>query len=754
MSARPVTRPTRARVPLPVDLAGLGLIAVAQVIAFLASYGGGWLWVAVLGGTALGIGLGMASQRLALNPALTGVATVLAWFVFGGLLAMPDSNFGYVLPTQRSLYGLLTGPVTAWRDMLTVAPPLGTTWNLMTVPLLIALVTGLTGYTLARRSSRPTLAWLPGVLGVLVGYALGTHRSFAPPAVAIGLLVVVLVWTSWQRSVARTSLVRTASSRRLPQLVSGSLVLAVCGGLTVAMAPLVDPPQSRLVLREIVEQPLDVRAYPSPLQGFRANINSHADDVLFTVEGAPAGGYLRVATLDAYDGLTYNVSNAELADQTDFVRVGARIDDPTVGEAHQLRVTIGAYSGVWLPNLGASRDITFTGERATELTDSLFHNISSGTSVVTAGLGTGDGYTLDAVVAEQPTEAQIRDANVGRYQLPDPVDMPERLREYAQSWTGGASGAGEAALLIAERFATTGWFSHGVDEDETLSLPGHSFSRLGVLVSNEATMVGDEEQYAVAMALMCRSLGIPARVLYGYRVPADGSGQVRGSDVGAWTEVYLQDLGWVVFNPTPDPDRKLTQYDPIESTQTRPHVENPPPPPERPEVPPPDNQMPVDPSEAPDENPIDLRRVLQVTAVVGLPVLILVGPFVLILGLKNRRRRTRMHAAVAANRVAGGWAELLDQARDLGAVVSPSATRTEQAASLAAVYPRLERQVDSNRLARQADASTFAPEPVTDDQATRFWQGVDRAVSGLRASVTRRRAWAGRLSTRSFRRFR
>ena len=84
--------------------------------------------------------------------------------------------------------------------------------------------------------------------------------------------------------------------------------------------------------------------------------------------------------------------------------------------------------------------------------------------------------------------------------------------------------------------------------------------------------------------------------------------------------------------------------------------------------------------------------------------------------------------------------------------VSPAATRTEQASALALSYPRLEERVDSNRLARQADAASFAPEPVNAEQANRYWRGIDLAVSGLRASVSRRQAWFSRLSTRSFHR--
>lgn len=748
-----MSRPLR-RLPLSFDLIGLGVLAIGQAVAFLPSYGNGWLWVAVLGGTALGIGLGLLSAARGWNPAATALVTTGAWFGLGGLLAMPDSNIGYVIPSLRTLRGLATGPVNAWRDMLTIAPPLGTTWNLMTVPLLIAVVNGLIGITLARRSGLPTLAWLPGTIGVAVGFLLGTHRSIAPPAVGIGLVVVVLVWTSMQRARARTTLVRTASSRRMPQLLSGALVLAVVSALTWAVAGFVDPSQPRTVLREIVAQPLDVRAYPSPLQGFRANINAQADDLLFTVTGAPSGSRIRLATLDSYDGLTYKVTNTDQEYQPEFVRVGARIDDPTVGERYQVEVRLAGYQGVWLPNLGATRDVVFTGDRATSLGDTMYHNMASGTTIVTAGLAAGDGYRLDAVVASAPTEAEIRNANAGRVELPEPADVPDRLRDLATVWTTGASSAGEAALMLSQRFASTGWFSHGVGDDETPSLPGHSYSRMATLLVQEEAMVGDQEQYAVAMALMARSLGLPARVLYGYQVPEGGAGEVRGRDVSAWTEVNLAGLGWVTFDPTPAPERILQNFDPIQSAKTRPHVENPPPPPERPEVPPSDNQMPVDQSNPPPEPPrIDIARVLQVTTVFGLPLLVLVGPLVLILGLKNRRRRTRMNDPQPANRVAGGWAEFLDQARDLGASISPAATRSEQAALLSASYPKLERSVDTNRLARQADASSFAPEPVNDDQASQFWRGVDLAVRGLRASVPSRAAWLGRLSTRSFRRF-
>jgi transglutaminase-like putative cysteine protease len=61
-------------------------------------------------------------------------------------------------------------------------------------------------------------------------------------------------------------------------------------------------------------------------------------------------------------------------------------------------------------------------------------------------------------------------------------------------------------------------------------------------------------QFSTAMAVMLRTLGIPARVGVGYltRAPgADGVTNVTGQDAHAWPEVYFEQSGWVRFEPTP-----------------------------------------------------------------------------------------------------------------------------------------------------------------------------------------------------------
>jgi transglutaminase-like putative cysteine protease len=62
--------------------------------------------------------------------------------------------------------------------------------------------------------------------------------------------------------------------------------------------------------------------------------------------------------------------------------------------------------------------------------------------------------------------------------------------------------------------------------------------------------------FAFAMALMCRSLGIPARVAVGFYVDPKlevlNFYEVRAFQAHAWVEVYFGDLGWIQFDPTSD----------------------------------------------------------------------------------------------------------------------------------------------------------------------------------------------------------
>ena len=72
---------------------------------------------------------------------------------------------------------------------------------------------------------------------------------------------------------------------------------------------------------------------------------------------------------------------------------------------------------------------------------------------------------------------------------------------------------------------------------------------------------GHCEYFASSMAVMLRTLGIPSRVVNGFRTGEfnDLTSQyvVRASNAHSWVEAYFPGYGWVAFDPTPggvDPD--------------------------------------------------------------------------------------------------------------------------------------------------------------------------------------------------------
>jgi hypothetical protein len=57
---------------------------------------------------------------------------------------------------------------------------------------------------------------------------------------------------------------------------------------------------------------------------------------------------------------------------------------------------------------------------------------------------------------------------------------------------------------------------------------------------------GDCSEYSDLFVALCRAEGIPARVVVGYTVQVDENDLPKH----AWAEVYLEDYGWVPFDPT------------------------------------------------------------------------------------------------------------------------------------------------------------------------------------------------------------
>jgi hypothetical protein len=284
------------------------------------------------------------------------------------------------------------------------------------------------------------------------------------------------------------------------------------------------------------------------------------------------------------------------------------------------------------------------------------------------------------------------------------------------------------------------------------SRPGHSLERISSMLTADM-LVGDDEQYAVAMALMARQLGIPARVVMGFYPGEDdsaarGSLAVTGTMAHVWVEVPFDGQGWVSFDPTPDRDRVPADDRPRSRGRS----------PSRRCCRPPDPPINMlqdsldkpgnnEDSDRPGENV--LLRVLLTLGVAALIASLLAAPFVLIAWLKSRRRERRRHAPEVADRFSGAWAELEDAATDLGTPVSHPG---HAGRSPLKRWRRRTRRHRSRRVATAVDAGVFGPGRPTEESAGRgvgsMWTG---ALAGLHAGLSRWRRLRSFVSLRSFR---
>ena len=81
-----------------------------------------------------------------------------------------------------------------------------------------------------------------------------------------------------------------------------------------------------------------------------------------------------------------------------------------------------------------------------------------------------------------------------------------------------------------------------------------SSTAVGLLAFLTTGRTGYCVQYASAMTVLTRLLGIPSRLVTGYTAGTpgkDGRYQVSTIDAHAWPEVYFPTLGWIRFEPTP-----------------------------------------------------------------------------------------------------------------------------------------------------------------------------------------------------------
>ena len=731
--------PTGWQVTMP----ALALLLTPGVLAFGPIFGGAEGWIAAGGGAALGLAVAFLASARRWGWAEVVATSAVAYLLFGGALALRKTTIAGVVPTLDTLQRLVTLTAYAWRDLLTVSLPASLFTGPAVVPYLSALVCAIVAGTIALRTSRPGFALLP--LGVLLGVGILWGIHSAPLAIGLGVAfgVVAMVWLAWharQRATSDASELLGLEGLRAgarPSWAGAAAIVAVAAVVTVGANILLPAPQ-RFVLRDTVVPPLHLDQYASPLTMYRYLETTLHDQTLFTVTGVPTGSRVRLAAVDTYDGVVYGVDAASAA----YQRVGTTIGDQgqLTGTTSTLDVTIGQYAGVWLPGGGDLRGVTLSGSKFDE---SLYYNQDSGTALTTAGLSAGDSYKVSLVPQTNPTPASLAGVNFAKVSLPGSTNVPEAISTMSQELVGNASTPVDQVTKLAEELRTRGFYSDGSDGR---SLAGETAARLTTLLTAKQ-MIGDDEQYAVAMALMARQLGIPARVVMGFYPDASknttGSWAVTGSEAHVWVEVAFEGAGWVAFDPTPDRAKTPNTDVPQPKSDPKPQVL---PPPEQANNTADDNKDIVNDQRKQKSNttPAWVAIAEIIASVVG-GAAVLASPFVLVIALKKRRRKRRLGDVLMSDRAHGGWLEVVDRATDLGRTFDPIATRRETSSAIETAFP----DVGSVAVAERIDAGVFgAAEPSTEEVAS-LWTEVDAVLGRMSGSVPRWRRLLSAVSPRS-----
>lgn len=728
-----------------------------------------------------GAGLRSAGAGVLLGAILALVAALLAWrwwitlsvgvvlyFLLGGVLALPTTVTEFGIPTAQTLQLLAVQIVTVWKDLLTLVPPAASFTGPSVLPFLVSFLLSFAAMALALRGR-----WLWATLPIAANYVIAAAWSvpIAPNALwwGAGFTVAVALWwalgAAWDRRgrgeeivigrkaraaaagqvsdttgggilgvTDRTAPGQEVSSRRvavpwLRQLVGVATTLGV--GILVAalVVPAWGATQQRHVLREYISPPLNVHDLPTPLESFRHLSADLMDAELMRVSGLPNGARIRFATMNEYDGVRWGIAEPE--DETGgFFQVGEVLApysndvDPEARLQFDTSITLNEPINRWVPTVGHVESVTMTDH---EVAAALFYDRDLQTALTTAPLPMPLEYSMTGWVEPKWNEGQLSGRGLGGEPVATYEGVPDEIASLAADITITASSPLDRARALERYFRETGFYANGT---QAPSRPGHSSARINELLEGEQ-MVGDDEQYATAMAMAATSLGMPARVVMGaYPKSYEGEQVITGDDVHVWVEIQFQGAGWVAFDPTPPKDQTPQTEMPEPKSVPQPQVLQPPEPPREPP------ELPAQQRDREPDDPVPPAFEFPWLAVGGITllVLLLLLPLLGVPMFKLWRRRRRRQASGRAG-IRSAWLEASDYANDTGLELGGATSTVLERAEIM----ESQRALDGAgiALARKVGEAEFSGHQVSEEQVAAAWD----AERELRAALTPRSVW-------------
>ena len=285
--------------------------------------------------------------------------------------------------------------------------------------------------------------------------------------------------------------------------------------------------------------------------GFANNLDTalrgNLGDTLVMRVRAQRPSYWLGETFDTWDGQSWSATKTTA---THVLRENSPYDVPLpAGDAPVGQPDLQTF---YLATSGP--DLVFHADAASQVwfpASSVFFG-DDGTLVSPIGLGKGAIYTVESSVAA-PTISELRqDVSVQRLggkseteytQLPHAYRQAETL---AQSVTAGAANTYDKVEDLMNWMGANTRYSTDIPP-----LPSGADTVNEFLFGNR---VGFCEQISTSLAVMLRTLGIPAREVVGYVPdsynPITDLYDVRAKDAHAWVQVWFPGFGWRSFDPT------------------------------------------------------------------------------------------------------------------------------------------------------------------------------------------------------------
>jgi transglutaminase-like putative cysteine protease len=660
-------------------VAGLAVALAATSLTGVLTGPRWWGWMVVTTAVVVTAGVLLRSLRM---PPIVVVAGQLAALV--GLVTAVFTGSGrlVVLPGPDAVAELSSLLGRAAQQVSHGIPPVPESTELLCLVVVAFGLVAIAVDTLAVSAAAPAASGLVLVGVVMVPTALSDRLlpwwSFALGALGFALLLTV---KNEGQPAARRHLAWGRSAG--PERYLGAAAVAIAVGAGAVVVALLVGMSATAVGTGRTGNGRQVSGIGlNPFTSLRGQLNAGDVIELFRVRGLEQRAYLRALTLSRFntrvgweratlDGAVSAGSEEQTAER---LPLPTGVTQPVPGPAVQVQIEPINYVDHWLPTFGYPLVLSGVGPEWDYDPDAI--------TIFAGHRERAQPYTEFGVLP-QPDPQLLRAvgpagtaafATVDSRYL-DTGGVDRRVGQLAAQITAGSRTAFDAIVAINQWFSQP---SSGFSYDRQTT-PGSSGDALVDFLFTGHR--GYCEQFASAMAIMLRTLHVPARVAVGF-TPGIATGDSRlitTEDAHAWVEAWFPGAGWLPFDPTPLSGGRTVLPDYVAAGGTQPGGAALPvrPPAASTTTPAPDvvagaPQQPGVGDSGPDSG---TRTGLAVVGLLVFAVLAGLTP----LAVREARRRWRLHLVGVGgpDAVSAAWEEVLAESADRGVV--PAASETVRA---------------------------------------------------------------------------